>query len=677
MRPAAGSWRLLLVVCLVVFGPGTAVSGSVLFSSPSEGAQESLDGPILQLKNWAVAFDRVVRSRVPGDEGEIVADAVPSAATHFIAIVPCRVVDTRNPEGLYGGPKMGQGQIRSFDVDAGPCSGIPPAAAGFSLSFGVTETAGNGAYLTAWPTGGTQPGVATITWSEGQTLTSAAIVPAGTNGSIDVFTANATHLTIDINGYFAEGVVTSLVAGTALAGGGTGDVTLGIATAGVGAAQLGASAVTTGAIADGAVGGTKIANRSVVRNVNRLTDSVTIRAAGGATVETDGDTITVSAAAPLPFGTIIQGYSGDTTLLSGGFTELGPTGEQRWDAIPQVGAASSRADYSIVWTGVRMIVWGGRTTISISDPGSNTGEAYDPVLDAWTPISTGTNVPVARKEHTAVWTGSLMVVWGGRSGSTVLNDGGEYDPVSDSWTATATMGAPAGRYAHSAVWTGSRMIVWGGRNSGGNPSDGSLYDPVADDWDALSLTNAPAGRTEHSAVWTGDAMIIWGGRDGAGLSMNSGARYDVVSNTWTATSTGSAPSARYRHRAVWTGSRMIVWGGNDGSVDRGDGALYDPAMNFWRAVSSEGAPAARSGHVAIWTGSVMVVWGGGGTISGGIYDPAMENWVSTSIVNAPRLGRVAGIWTGSEMIVYGAPAFSEGLSMYGARWRPLSYYRKN
>jgi hypothetical protein len=36
--------------------------------------------------------------------------------------------------------------------------------------------------------------------------------------------------------------------------------------------------------------------------------------------------------------------------------------------------------------------------------------------------------------------------------------------VDDTWTATSTTNAPAGRSTHTAVWTGSEMIVWGGWN---------------------------------------------------------------------------------------------------------------------------------------------------------------------------------------------------------------------
>ncbi len=64
--------------------------------------------------------------------------------------------------------------------------------------------------------------------------------------------------------------------------------------------------------------------------------------------------------------------------------------------------------------------------------------------DTWTPTSV-TNAPDARRWHTAVWTGSEMIVWGGiGSNGSNLNTGGRYNPSTDSWTATSTTNAPAG-----------------------------------------------------------------------------------------------------------------------------------------------------------------------------------------------------------------------------------------
>src|SRR5205807_1108356 len=82
---------------------------------------------------------------------------------------------------------------------------------------------------------------------------------------------------------------------------------------------------------------------------------------------------------------------------------------------------------------------------------------------AWmTPGQTPAPSTPARAAHTAVWTGSEMIVWGGSDGSNTLNTGGRYNPATDSWTATSiTNQTPHARAAHTAVWTGSEMIIWG------------------------------------------------------------------------------------------------------------------------------------------------------------------------------------------------------------------------
>jgi hypothetical protein len=59
-------------------------------------------------------------------------------------------------------------------------------------------------YLTTWPTGAaTKPVVSSLNAPTGTVTANAAIVPAGTSGSIDVFATNSADLVIDINGYFA------------------------------------------------------------------------------------------------------------------------------------------------------------------------------------------------------------------------------------------------------------------------------------------------------------------------------------------------------------------------------------------------------------------------------------------------------------------------------------------
>ncbi|MCE7960769.1 MAG: hypothetical protein DYH06_22955, partial [Acidobacteria bacterium ACB2] len=76
------------------------------------------------------------------------------------------------------------------------------------------------AFLTVFPTGGAQPTVSTLNFDGGELAANAAVVPAGTGGSIDVFVNAAAHLIVDVNGYYVPlssqtgSVVTSLAGGT-------------------------------------------------------------------------------------------------------------------------------------------------------------------------------------------------------------------------------------------------------------------------------------------------------------------------------------------------------------------------------------------------------------------------------------------------------------------------------
>ena len=236
--------------------------------------------------------------------------------------------------------------------------------------------------------------------------------------------------------------------------------------------------------------------------------------------------------------------------------------------------------------------------------------------DTWTATTTA-NAPVARYRHTAVWTGSEMIVWGGYNNVVgYTNTGGRYDPSTDSWTSTSRTNAPEARSYHKAVWTGSEMIVWGGEDQNFVMlNTGGKYNPSTDTWTATTTINAPSAREEHTAIWTGGEMIVWGGYSGG--PSNTGGRYDPVTNRWTATSTTSAPPARSLHTAVWTGSEMIVWGGYTGvNVPLITGGRYNPSTNSWIATGTTNAPPGRYSHTAVWTGSEMIVWGGYVSIAG-------------------------------------------------------------
>jgi hypothetical protein len=127
----------------------------------------------------------------PGASGEL----------QFYPLTPCRVLDTRNAAGPFGGPALVANVARSFILPSAGCS-APVTAAAYSLNVTAVPHGGLG-YLTAWPTGSAQPATSTLNSLDGTVLANAAIVPAGTAGAVSFFAPNLTDLVVDINGYFA------------------------------------------------------------------------------------------------------------------------------------------------------------------------------------------------------------------------------------------------------------------------------------------------------------------------------------------------------------------------------------------------------------------------------------------------------------------------------------------
>lgn len=342
------------------------------------------------------------------------------------------------------------------------------------------------------------------------------------------------------------------------------------------------------------------------------------------------------------------------------------TAWQWTNEAPPVG----REGHTAVWTGTEMIVWG--VTIGeapYSNPGANTGGRYRPATNSWHEVTLNGAPAMPRNAHTAIWTGSEMVIWGGGDG------GARYNPLTDSWSSMSTTNAPIARAGHTAVWTGSEMIIWGGfsRQSNSNLNSGGRYRPDLDAWQPVSQTLAPTARDRHTAVWTGSEMLIWGGRNAA-----PGGRYSPVTNSWVGMTTTDAPTPRIAHTAVWTGNKMMIWGGKPQplNVETSSGSLYDPSSNTWSSVFPP--PLARSHHSAVWTGSRVLVWGGKGSGSerGASFDPVTNVWDPLPSAGAPtiRSGHSA-IWTGQEMILWGGAGYSITTGPFesdGARFNPQS-----
>jgi hypothetical protein len=240
-------------------------------------------------------------------------------------------------------------------------------------------------------------------------------------------------------------------------------------------------------------------------------------------------------------------------------TAYSPKGD-RWRPIAPPPNELKGIAPSVVWTGTEAIVWGG-----VAGGGAGVlplGAAYRPASDQWRLLPAP---PLGNREgHSAVWTGAEMIVWSGTDhvgpiGQGEEAEGAAFHPATNTWRRLPP--APIdGRYSHTAIWTGSEMITWGG-GSMAAVNDGAAYNPAADTWRPLA-SSPLEGREWHTWLEADGTAYAWGGYNFyAGESVyDDGARYDPHNDRWEPLP--QAPIAkRCQQSAVWTGDAIILWGG--------------------------------------------------------------------------------------------------------------------
>jgi hypothetical protein len=208
-------------VCLVVFLP---------LILTAQRAQEN----VVPLKNWATPLywhpnqaEAAARasSQNAAPQLQFSTNQVSADALTFVAITPCRLVDTRGAAAgfngditPFAGPSIVAGQTVTFPVQSSseatantapaPCGVIPSIAEAYSFNVTVIpHAAGVVDYISIWPAGAAQPVVSTLNDLQGQIVANAAIVPAGTSadsGGVSVYNSGpaTTDVIIDMNGFF-------------------------------------------------------------------------------------------------------------------------------------------------------------------------------------------------------------------------------------------------------------------------------------------------------------------------------------------------------------------------------------------------------------------------------------------------------------------------------------------
>jgi len=198
------------------YGTSSTLSGATTTTSVDIGAGSTAVGISVNLTGLTPGTKYYYQVQATNSAGStngaissFTTSAPPSSGYEFIPVAPCRIADTRNATGAFGGPALAAKSSREFDIPQSAC-GIPSTAVAYSLNVTVVPS-GSLNYLTLWPSGQAQPNVSTLNSFDGRVKANAAITPAGVNGGVSVYASDATHVILDINGYFVpEGTASAL-----------------------------------------------------------------------------------------------------------------------------------------------------------------------------------------------------------------------------------------------------------------------------------------------------------------------------------------------------------------------------------------------------------------------------------------------------------------------------------
>jgi hypothetical protein len=174
--------------------------GAAALIPTSSAQQVPLD--TIPVRNWSLHNSR---EELPSQR---LAAAGGTSGLVFIAITPCRIMDTRGQggsgnTGLFGPPSLVASQARIIPIPKSNC-GVPAAAAYSMNIISVTPLGQAVGFIAAWQDDQPWSGTVVLNTLQGGVVDNSAIVPAGADGGIQVRSTDNGDLVIDINGYYVQ-----------------------------------------------------------------------------------------------------------------------------------------------------------------------------------------------------------------------------------------------------------------------------------------------------------------------------------------------------------------------------------------------------------------------------------------------------------------------------------------
>jgi uncharacterized repeat protein (TIGR01451 family) len=192
--------------CTLAIG-GLAAGSGPLTATFAVDVDSPLSGAVTQISNTASISDDGTNGTDPtpgNNSGSDTTPVIPPITGYFYSLTPCRIVDTRDPNGPNGGPALVGGTARTFAI-SGAC-GVPADATAVAINVTVVGPTAAGD-LRIYPTGITPPVVSTLNFSAGQTRANNAVMdlqgipPGSIDVEVGMIVPGTTHFILDVTGY--------------------------------------------------------------------------------------------------------------------------------------------------------------------------------------------------------------------------------------------------------------------------------------------------------------------------------------------------------------------------------------------------------------------------------------------------------------------------------------------
>lgn len=353
----------------------------------------------------------------------------------------------------------------------------------------------------------------------------------------------------------------------------------------------------------------------------------------------------------------------------------------RWQALPPA-PIPARSDAAVVWTGTRMLVWGGQ----LGDQLRNDGAAYDPVRRTWTTLPPAPLTP--RVNMASAWVGGSFLIWGGNDASHAMTDGARYDPATNRWTKLPA--APAGFHGLASIAVdGDRTVLTAVApgTRGSRTVDAVTYRPASDSWSRLPQLSLPPNHlTNQIGLVATDRLVLWAYWSHTVQDVPNGTRttFGVDARQLNAAGTGWQATRYDPDRLVvqpfWTGRSLILMG-----EDIWCGYCSHPAgihvpstvidARSGRSTAITDGPLSTVRPTYVWMGAAVLAFNSqsavGHTIRPGdlaAWNPTANRW--TTLPNGAGLAAEPQVvWAGDRLLAWGGQTYA-GHHLTGAEYAP-------